>query len=510
MENDYPRTSLRDLAYVLFRRKWSFVLVLTASIFGAVFWLWVVRDELYATQAKVLVKLGQEQAAPASVVGPTPNIVSYRSQDLNSEIDIFQSTDIVARVVDKYHLDAPKPPAPVPAKFVARMRFYAKKWVRSVGDWRDKWMISLGLRERLSPREQTIATLQKALAVIAQRDSNVFVAQLRLPERVGSSLVLSAILDEYREYRAKMFETQGRSVFHNAVRQNEGALQKADLELQQYETKYDIATLAKQEEVLVEQIAHARTVLRDAEVSYREAESKVKTLELEMNKPEPNLGSLGDFERESFPQVILRQIADLQKEREKLRMTDLDTTERLVNNRKQFHVLAGMLAANLRSTMAEKESEYQLRKSSWDGLQNELSHLHDKEMEWATLKRKSAEAEGIYTFYRRKLEETSASDALEKDRVSNIAVIEHPMDPLQPDGMRKTTLLGIAMGFAFLAALAWVSIAEFFDHRVYTIDQLAQHVKAPVLAVIERGDTLRFISSAEKPGEAAHTYAGEA
>jgi uncharacterized protein involved in exopolysaccharide biosynthesis len=510
METGIPQASLRDLFYVLFRRKWSFLFVLAATLFGAVFWLWVVRDDLYVTETKVLVKSGQEEAPPASIVGAGPMVVTYRSQNLNSEIDIFKSSEIIAQVVDKYHLDAPKPPAPVPTKFVARTRYRAKQLVRAIGDWRDELFIKIGLRERLTDREKTIGTLQQALNVGAQRDSNVFVAQLKLPERVGSSIVLSAILDEYLSFRSKMFSTQGHSVFQAEVQRNQGALQRADSDLQHFENTSDIATLEKQQEGLVDQIARARTILRDAQVAYEESSSKVRTLDSEIKKDNPNFGALGDFERESFPQSILRQLADLEKEREKLRMTDLDTTERVVNNRKQFRALAEMLAANLRSTMAEKQSEYEVRKAALVSLQDELTNLHSKQSEWAALKRRSAEAEGIYTFYRRKLEETSASDALEKNRVMNVAVIQHPMDPLQPDGMRKTMLLGIAMGFGFIAALAWISIAEFFDHRVYTIDQLTQHMKAPVLAVVDRGDPLRFISATDKRGDAARTYAGEA
>ena len=510
METGYPQISLRDLAYVLFRRKWSFLLVLGAVLVGSVIWLWVVRDDLYATRALVMVKLGQEQAPPPTVVGASPTAVSYRSAELNSEVDLFQSAEIIAHVVDKYGLDKPKPPAPVPTKFVARMRFYAKQTVRAIKDWSDHVLISIGLREKLSPREQTIGTLQQALSVTAQHDSNIFIAQLKLPERVGSSLVLSAILDEYLDFRTKMFKDDGGAVFQSEVARKEANLRNAEQELQTYETDSDIATLGKQEEVLVEQIAKARAVLKDADVMYQEATSKVNALNAELKKPDPNFGSVGDFGRDSFPQAILRQLADLEKEREKLRMTDLDTSERVLNNRKQFDALSAMLAANLRSTLAEKQSEYDLRRKELETLDTQLSELHGRQMQWSALKRKSAEAEGIYTFYRRKLEESSASDALEKNRISNIAVIEHPMDPLMPDGMKKTTLLSICLGFGILAALGWVSIAEFFDHRVYTIDQLGQHLKAPVLAVVERGDPWRFVSVADTPGDAARTYAGEA
>jgi len=454
---------------------------------GAVIWLFVIRDEVYAPTAKVLVKLGREQAPPASVVGATPLVVGYRSQDLNSEIDIFQSSELLAKVVDKYGLDKPRPPDPVPVKLIPRMRHEAKRLVRRIREWQEELFITVGLRDRLSPREKIIFLLQKSLTVTPQRDSNVFVAKLGSPVRVGSAAVLEAVLDEYQDFRLKLFETRGIEVFRSEVDRNWKELDKSDRLLQDFEKAGDITVLFKQQEVLLEQAAQANKAAKDAEAAYLDAASKVERLDRELKQPSPNLGSLGEFERESFPQNILRQLADLEKDRQKLLMTDLENSERVVSNRSQFQVLANMLAANLRSVLAERKAAFELRKASLDTFEKELKGLHDKQMEWSSLKRKSLDYEGAYSFYRRKLEETMATTAMDKSRISNVAIIEHPMDPLQPEGMRKTALLGLSLAVALIASLAWVTIAEFFDHRVYSSEDLEQRLRVPVLSVVPRG-----------------------
>src|SRR5262249_48806067 len=183
----------------------------------------------------------------------------------------------------------------------------------------------------------------------------------------------------------------------------------------------------------------------------------------------------------------IRQLADLQREREKLRMTELDTGDRIQNNRQQFARVAAMLSNNLRSALAEKEQQAGLRKRAYDNLQEQLKQLHDKQTQWADLKRQTQDGESAYQLFRRKLDEAAANDAMQQQRIGNVAIIERASDPLAPGGMRKTTLLGIAVLACVLAALVWVTIAEFFDHGIYKVETLQLEIGAPVFAAIPAG-----------------------
>ncbi len=106
-------TSLRDLLAVLFKRKWSILTVLLVALTGSMTYLFLIRDDAYTAVAKILVRVGPEQAPSATVIGQPPNVVSYRETDVNSEIDILTSTDLVAQLVDELHLDVIQP-KPVP------------------------------------------------------------------------------------------------------------------------------------------------------------------------------------------------------------------------------------------------------------------------------------------------------------------------------------------------------------------------------------------------------------
>src|SRR5688572_20894917 len=94
--------SSRDLLNVLLKRKWSVTLVFLTGVLASVVWLWVIRDDTYALTAKVLVRLGYEQAPSNTILSDRPlNVVSYRAQDVNSEIDILQNTELLGHVVDR-------------------------------------------------------------------------------------------------------------------------------------------------------------------------------------------------------------------------------------------------------------------------------------------------------------------------------------------------------------------------------------------------------------------------
>jgi uncharacterized protein involved in exopolysaccharide biosynthesis len=478
------QTSVRDLTYILFKRKGSLLGVLLFTLLSAVVWLWFVRDDAYNVAAKLLVKIGAEQAPPASVMGSSPVVIGYRSDEVNSEAEILNNTALLAEVVDELGLDKPAPPAPPPPELLARLRYETKKLARVVREWMDETLVRIGLRERLSPREKAIAGLHTGLRVQAVKDSNVFVVVMSLPFRKDASVVLNRLLDKYLAYRMRLYSDESREFFEKEVAQSSGQLARAEAELQRFESASNIRLMGRQQEYLLEHLAKAQADLRQAERAFQEAASKVDRLDREVSKEEPNFGELGEFPSDSLPQALLQQIADLQTEREKLRLTELDEGDRLKNNRNQFQSLARLLAAQVRSVRDEKDLDRRSREAAVRSLQGLLDALHGRQLEWNTRKRAASEQETLYGLYRKKLEEASASALLLQRRAGSVAIVEPAIDPVQPAGMRKVTLLGLAALLGLFGALAWVSVAEFFDHRVFHSDDLERRLGASVFAAV--------------------------
>src|SRR3954451_16531817 len=111
---DSLQTTSRDLWIIVWRRRASAFAILIATMFGLLFWLLFIREETYESSAKVLVRVGNEQTSPANMRKSSVLITGDRVQDVNSEADILQSTDLIGEVVTELKLDQPLPPKPVP------------------------------------------------------------------------------------------------------------------------------------------------------------------------------------------------------------------------------------------------------------------------------------------------------------------------------------------------------------------------------------------------------------
>lgn len=480
------QTSLRDLAFVLFKRKWSLLIVFLVTVIGAAGYVFLLRDDIYQVSAKILVRIGHEQEPSSTVMNQRPmTIVGQRYQDVNSEADILSSADLLARLVDELRLDVRHPPDPPPPGLIPRVRYEAKKHVRALKQWTNEILITVGFRTRLTPREEAIAMLQKGLIVTPQKDSNVVVVNLLLPGRQGASGILNKLLEMYQEFRLGLFsDNTARDFFEAEVGRSRDSLAAAERELHEFEKSFGIVAIAAQEETLLRQLSDAQEKLTGAEVAAQVASMKVARLDQELKAKEPDFAALGAFDQTSFPESMMLQLADLQKQREFLMMTPVAESASIENNRKQFSLLVGMIASNLRSALAEKDKAAREHKAAVAAIQSKLDGLQAQRMRWNELQRNAKMLEGSFLFYQNKLEQTSATRAMEMQRIGNVEVIQRAIDPFAPAGIRKMTLLGMSVGVALLAALAYVAALEFFDHRVYTAAPVEQRLRAPVMAVV--------------------------
>jgi len=488
----------RDLFAIPFRRKWSIAFIFLIGVLASVVWLWVIREDMYELTAKVLVKIGYEQAPSNTILSDRPlNVIGNRAQDVNSEIDILQNTELLGRVVDRLGLDRPSPPPPYPDGLFARTRWHAKALAKRINLLVDETLIMAGLRPRLTYREKVLSTLQAGLRVVPQKDSNVFLARMLVNVREHSSVIMNTLLDEYLAFRLKLWKGDGTRAFFEAQVADSGReLRAAEDALSQFETAFDINIMNRQQDVLLVAISDAERAMRDADLALVDARAKWARLEQQLNSDDPSFAVSGEFATGSFPENLMAQMSTLQRERERLRMTELDEGVRLQNMKSQFGVFLGQIRDYVRSVLAEKEAAYEARSAAVTRLKLELRSLHGQEADWNSLKRRVKVLEESYLMYRGRLNEATGVEALETRRIGNVVIVERATDPLAPVGVRKLTLLSIALALAFFAALAWVAIAEFFDHGIYTAATLQGQLDAPVLAVVPkaRGARLRRIA----------------
>lgn len=479
------QTSSRDLLTVLFRRRWGVFAIIGMCMLGVMFWMFFIRQDTYDTTAKVLVKIGHEQANGSTLGRPAMMITGDRTQDVNSEAEIIQSTDLLEKLIRHFDLDKPKAPKPPPQRFLPRVRYEVRLLISEIREWKDALMIRAGLKEELTPHEKTLTGLRRALLVVPERNSNILTVHLAVEQREYGAPLLNKLLDLYQAFRLQVYRERGApEFFRTEARQTGGRLRGAEQQLRAFEEQWNISAIQKQKEVLLDQIAAEQAAVNSAHIDVRDIAVKAERAEKQSNAEEPDFAAIGAFPANTFPEAVLQQLASLQAERERLRMTELDSGERIRNNRDQFRVALGMVTGHLRSMQADKEAAAEKRAQVLAGLQSEIRALQDKEGEWNALKRRVKMLEDSYMGYQKRFEETAATSVMGERNIGNVTVVQHAVDPTEPGGISKIRLLGLAFLLSVVAAMAWLGAAEFLDHRIYSADQLRQHLRAPVLEVI--------------------------
>lgn len=477
--------SMRELAFVFFKWKTVIILVVLFGFIGSLAYIMVIRGDLYQTTAKLLVKIGQEQAPPSTLLGERPVTFGQRPADVNSEIDILMSTELIAQLVDTMGLDRPEPDKPAPEGFFKALKFHAKRLVKTVSKEAGDALISIGLKERRDPREIAIATIGKSLSVKTAPDSNVIEIALRSPVRENASTVLNTLLKLYQEFRYRVFnDPRGVEYFRAQVKESLNALALAQDRLHAFENRHRITELQRQQESVLAQLAKSRALLMNSELEMREAQSKLERVEGELRKGNPDLSVAGRFVSNSFPTWALTELGALNKKKAELAITNQVTGIQMRTVQNQIDKLGELLASNLRATYRERLDAFNTVKREYDGMNSELAELHDAEFEWTNLSREVRTAEETYNFYRKRLEEADAIAMQVQKRIANVVVIQQAMDPIEPFGVRKSLLLTIAGVLSIFAAVALAGVLEFFDHRLFGQDEVRRHVRVPIIAVI--------------------------
>ncbi len=105
-EERIHETSLRDLYYVLFRHKWKIILFFFAVIIAVTVGTFLCA-EIYRSKAMLLVRLGRESVTldPTAATGQIINISSSRTTEINSELEILKSRELIEKVVDSIGAD---------------------------------------------------------------------------------------------------------------------------------------------------------------------------------------------------------------------------------------------------------------------------------------------------------------------------------------------------------------------------------------------------------------------
>jgi uncharacterized protein involved in exopolysaccharide biosynthesis len=476
-----PLPTLRDVVAVLFRQRWpmltAFAIVVIAVVLSGV---WVPK---YETQMKILVRRQRSDAIVTSSANAPPQFAGDQvsEEDLNSEVELLNSEDLLRKVVLATGLGG-KSGAPA--------------------DHASEVTIAKAVRK-----------LSKDLKIEPLHKTNVISVRYHASDPEMAAAVLNALAAAYTEKHLAVHRSSGEfKFFDQQTAQYQQGLDQAQAKLTDFTRGTGVVSAELERDSALRQANEFDSTARQAQTAVLETEQRVRALQAQLQSMQPRMTTV--VRTSDNPQLLDQlksTLLNLELKRTEL-LTKYEPTYRLVQEvDQQIADAKSAIAAEenrpIREESSDQDPNYQWVRNELTKAQADLSglkaraasaasiaeqyhgsaqRLDQNEITQQNLLRAVKTQEENYLLYVHKREEARISDALDQGGILNVAVAEQPVIPVLP----TWSLLNVVLFTILLAGIFSLFMAfavDFMDPSFRTPDELVNYLGMPVLAALPAG-----------------------
>jgi len=459
-----------------YRRLWLMV-VLGVVALTLIFTLFTPKQ--YQSEMNILVQnaRGNYQVTPERTTGAVV-VNEVTEEQINSEIEILRSRSLANIVVDP--------------------------------QWNDRSSNTL-TSEQLKFHDKAVEDFKKHLTIDLVRKSNVIhlTFTARDPHTANQMLnsLLSAFLTKHKEigHPAGTFK-----FFASEAARYKKELDDAQERLASYQQKQQVVSLPDTEQTMDRQITDAQNELRTTDAQISEVSDRLTMQTRQLG----SVPTRQDTQERTIPndysvERLNTLLAELQNKRTSL-LTKFTPQDRLVQevddqisntkvalkNSQQMTSLEHssdvnpiwqQITASIVQNQAERQALNARRSALAEQikqLQNTLANVEGSTVAFTTLHQKVAELENNYQLYTQKRDEAQMADAMDANKLLNVAVAQAPTFSVTP--FRPKPILNMLLGgfTALFLASFMVFFAEMGRPAIATpreLDRLSRH---PLLATV--------------------------
>jgi uncharacterized protein involved in exopolysaccharide biosynthesis len=472
-----PLPTLRDIVAVLFRQRWSmlaasFLVVVAVAVSG----VWIPK---YEVQMKILaLRQRSDEMVTASADTPTQvNNDQVSEEDLNSEVELLNSDDLLRKVV-----------------------------------------LSTGLAGRSSDASsnvniaKAVRRLSADLKIEPIRRTNVISVSYQARDPKLAEEVLKTLAAAYTEKHLEVHRPTGElKFFEEQTEQYKRGLNEAQEKLTNFTKGSGVIAAEIERDSSLQQADAFEATGRQAQTAALETEQRVRALQVQLQSIKPRITTvMRTADNPQLLQQLKSTLLNLELKRTEL-LTKYDPTYRLVKEVDQQiadakSAISSEESRPIRDETSDQNPDYQWVQAELTKAQADLSGLKTRVAAAASMAatyRQDAERldrdmvvqqnlmqdaktqEQNYLLYERKREEARISNALDQGGILNVAVAEQPIIPTIP----KRSPLGVAFLTLVLAGAVSFSTAfvlDFMDPTFRTPDELTRYLGVPVLAALQK------------------------
>lgn len=454
---------LRDVLTVLFKRKILIVLFIVLVLAG-VFVGNMVWPPTYESSAKIQLLRGRETLQPTTPLTDSVStpLISMTKEDVNSEIQMILSDDVLRAVAERQDVAAQAGP---------------------VGQIRDSVVNVLTMSSGEDAQNRQVETLRGAISVRQVKDSYTMELFCRWPDPQAAQEILAAVIEEYKRKHNEVFSTptEADQVFTSKMEEIRGEWTGAQQALQQFRESNSVYGLEEERDLLLEQYTDAKKLALELE--------QLGTLAEDANaNASADDSIMSALARETQSTVItelrLRLLELMLRRNEIIQSKGPNHPETIsINNQvdQALDRLNNAIEISVQST-AEQIRQFEER----------LKHLNNVIDEHDALQEEAKIKQDAYVFFAERVQEARVNTVLSDAGINNIVVVSDPSLPNSPIRPRKLFNLVLGLIAGVVGGIALAFFFDYLDHGLKTPEDLEHYLGVPPLASFFRasGDKL--------------------
>ncbi len=443
------------LSAVVYRHR-RLALITFSVVFACIVIGTLLMPKQYETSMKVLVK---NDRADALVSAGQTSDTAYRSEltdvQINSEIELLTSNNLLQNVAAMCGL----------------------AHAEAAGD-------SVAL-------ERAVRRLRSDLSVSAVRRTNIITASYVDTDPHRAKTVLTALTELYVAEHLRLHGAPGTyDFFQTQVERFQEELKNAEESLAAFRHDKNIDLLAQEKDVALQKAAEAESAMLQAEAAVGEYTQRIADTRRQLGQaPSRMVTQSRTLSNPYSAQSLQTMLAELQNRRSAL-LAKFRPDDRLVQEVEQevadtqaalehAKTLTGLEEATdvnpvhqaLELDLAKQGTELAGQQSRRNALaqqaasyRRQLARLADATAAYDDLVRKRNEAADNYALYSKKMEEARIADSLDRQKISNVAIAESPIEPHLPSSPNVGLNLALGLLFAGCLGLGVALTAEYVSN----------------------------------------------
>ncbi len=487
-EEGYPALTFKDVVAMIYRRRWL-ALGLFAAIFFIVALFTMMQPSIYMTRAQILFKKERINPVVSASEGAAAEGKPQLSEEaMNSEIEILKSSTLMREVLRRNQV-----------------------YQQIIGPEKTQTLDST------TALELAVALLKRDLDSQIVPKSNIVQVTYEAKDPQLATQIVNDLCQRYVIRHLEVHENKGiYSFFQKQAEVLHDTLQVMASALQQFESENNLIAPEQQRQLFLQKLADYEMQLNAARANVQASERQVDFLEKQLAAAPERIHAQNEQAASAVGQALAKELESLTLKYDLMVQAEKDPAEprsqlarslkaRIAQIEETLHqqqiaeksevstaisqAMMGLVAELTRARfdlIGSKEREKELA-SAIARQQQDMKNLERASFMHEEMERQLQLAQNNYLLYAKKQEEARISEALDREKVANVSIIDPASVPLDP--VRPNRQLNLFLGF-FLALFVGLGTAwgvGFFDDVVHTSGDVERQVNVPVIVSIPEG-----------------------